>query len=166
MVENKKMFFSSIITLTLSIILGIYFMFPENKTYKATMIFMSNPVRNQDGFILLGVIGSILFIASLILLVKSTKKYHFIAFILVIVLYVFIPKLIIGGYQETLATGIHAISYDGNGSCDFEKGNEFLLKGQCEFVLHNRSNEEISFELEFLDSFFCGRRREKGVTHE
>ncbi|WP_078382504.1 hypothetical protein [Sutcliffiella halmapala] len=26
--------------------------------------------------------------------------------------------------------------------------------GECDFVLHNRSNEAVTFELEFLDSFF------------
>jgi hypothetical protein len=29
-----------------------------------------------------------------------------------------------------------------------------LLNGECNLVLHNRSNEAVSFELEFIDSIF------------
>ena len=65
-------------------------------------------------------------------------------------------------YQETLASGITAISYDGNGNCNFEYVSEDLLNGECNFVLHNRSNEDVSFELEFLDSYFM----EDGVRME
>ncbi|WP_277584700.1 hypothetical protein [Psychrobacillus antarcticus] len=57
-------------------------------------------------------------------------------------------------YQETLASGITAISYDGNGTCSFQYVNEDLSNGECNLMLHNRSNEAVSFELEFLDSYF------------
>ena len=65
-------------------------------------------------------------------------------------------------YQETFARGITAISYDGNGNCNFENVSEDLLNGECNFVLHNRSDKDVSFELEFLDSFFM----EDGVRME
>lgn len=65
-------------------------------------------------------------------------------------------------YQETFASGITAISYDSEGNCNFEYVSEDLLNGECNFVLHNRSNEDVSFELEFIDSFYM----EDGVRME
>ncbi|WP_117160978.1 hypothetical protein [Paraliobacillus sp. X-1268] len=55
-------------------------------------------------------------------------------------------------YQETFASGINAISYDGNGDCGFEYVDEDFLNAECHLVLHNRGNETVTFELEFLDS--------------
>jgi hypothetical protein len=115
---------------------------------------MSFPIRNQDGYIVLGIIGSILFIIAMILFVIGIKKYHFRTIVFVVIIYAFLPKLLILVYQETVARGIMAISYDGNGTCNFEHANDELLNGECNFMLENRSNEDVSFELEFLDSFF------------
>ena len=36
----------------------------------------------------------------------------------------------------------------------FDELNLHKLKGECNFALHNHSNEAVSFELEFLDSYF------------
>ncbi len=57
-------------------------------------------------------------------------------------------------YQETLVNGISAVAYGGNGSCDFQSAGKDLLNGECNLVLHNRSNEDVSFELVFLASYF------------
>lgn len=79
----------------------LYFPFPDNVMLEARSTFMSFPIRNQDGFFPLGIIGSILFIIALIL----------------------------------LFIGIKAISYDGNGNCNFEYVGEDLLNGECNFEL-------------------------------
>ncbi|ULT59414.1 hypothetical protein L1999_13165 [Neobacillus drentensis] len=115
---------------------------------------MSFPISNQDGYIFLGIIGSVLFIIAMILLVIGMKKYQFRTIIVVVIVYGLLPNLLIMIYQETLASGIAAISYDGNGKCKFESVNKDLLNGECNLVLHNRSNKAVSFELEFIDSFF------------
>jgi len=90
----------------------------------------------------------------MILLIVGIKKYHFRTIIITLIIYALLPKLLITIYQETLAVGISAISYDGNGTCEFQDMNENLLDGECNLMLHNRSNETVSFELEFLDSLF------------
>ena len=82
------------------------------------------------------------------------KKYQFRAIIIVLIVYALLPNLLITMYQETLASGITAISYDGNGTCNFDSVSEDVLNGECNIVLHNRSNEAVSFELAFLDSYF------------
>jgi len=115
---------------------------------------MSFPIRNQDGYIMLGIIGSVLFVIAMILLVIGLKKYHYRTVVIVAIVYGLLPQILISFYQETLASGIIAISYDGNGKCNFDSVSEDLLKGECNFVLHNHSNEVVSLELEFLDSYF------------
>lgn len=54
----------------------------------------------------------------------------------------------------TFASGIMAISYNGDGTCDFEMLGKDLMMGECELALHNRSNEAVSFDLEFLESSY------------
>lgn len=139
------------------IILGIcmymFFPFPNNVMLDAQATFMSFPIQGQDGYHLLGIIGSILFIIAIMLLFISLKKYRFRTVLVVVIVYAFLPSLLITAYQETLASGISAISYDNDGQCDFKMGDE-MMDGECHLVLHNHGNEAITFELEFLDSFF------------
>ncbi|KOO51415.1 hypothetical protein [Viridibacillus arvi] len=152
MIRNKVALISSIVIL--GICMYLYFPFPYNVMVEARSTFMSFPIHNQDGYIVLGIIGSVLFIIAMILLVIGIKKYQFRTLVIVVIIYTILPKLLITIYQETLASGIMAISYDGNGKCDFENVEEDLLNGECNLVLHNRSNEAVSFDLEFLDSYF------------
>lgn len=152
MINNKAALVCSAVILCICTYL--YFPFPNNEMLDAHATFMSFPIRNQDGYMILGIIGSVLFIIAIILLVIGLKKYHFRTIVIVIIGYAFLPSVLITVYQETFASGIMAISYDGNGTCDFENVDKDLLNGQCSLILHNRSNEAVSFELEFLDSFF------------
>lgn len=152
MIRNKGALIGSAIILC--ICMYLYFPFPNNVMLNARSTFMSFPISNQDGYIILGIIGSVLFIIAMTLLVSGIKKYYFRTIVMVLIVYAFLPMLLITMYQETLASSITAISYDGNGECNFEHVNEDLLNGECNFVLHNRSNEAVSFQLEFLDSFF------------
>ena len=78
----------------------------------------------------------------MILLFIGMQKYRFRTILIVVIVYAILPNLLIKMYQETLASGITAISYDGNGNCNFEYVNEDLLNGECSFVLQNRSNKE------------------------
>jgi hypothetical protein len=151
-IKSKWALIGSVILL--GICMYLYFPFPNNVMLEARSTFMSFPIRNQDGYILLGIIGSVLFIIAMILLVNGMKKYRFRTIIIVLIVYGLLPNLLISIYQETLASGIRAISYDGIGKCNFESVSKDLLNGECNFVLHNRSNEDVSFELEFIDSLF------------
>ncbi|MFJ7976641.1 hypothetical protein ACIQZI_13200 [Peribacillus sp. NPDC096379] len=151
MIRSKVALISSAIIL--GICMYLYFPFPNHVMLEVRSTFMSFPIRNQDGFIPLGIIGSILFIIAMFLFVIGMKKYRFRTIIIVVIVYTILPNLLIAMYQETLASGILAISYDGNGNCHFEYVSENELNGECNLVLHNRSSKDVSFELEFLDSF-------------
>ncbi|WP_430787078.1 hypothetical protein VBD025_15500 [Virgibacillus flavescens] len=152
MIRSKVTLVTSFIILGLCMYL--YFPFSNNVMLEAHSTFMSFPIHNQDGYILLGIVGSVLFIIAMIFLVIGMKKYHFRTIIIVVIVYAILPNFLITMYQETLASGITAISYDGNGNCNFESVSTDLLNGECKLVLHNRSNKSVSFELEFMDSFF------------
>ncbi|WP_249222090.1 hypothetical protein [Planococcus alpniumensis] len=102
---------------------------------------------------MLGIIGSIMFIGAIILLFNSLEKYRFRIVVAVVIVYMFLPNLLIATYQETLANGIAAISYDGNGQCDFVTMDD-CMDAECNLVLHNRSDEAVTVELEFIDSLF------------
>lgn len=160
MVRSKVALISSVVIL--GICMYLYFPFPNNVMLEPRSTFMSFPIRNQEGFIPLGIIGSILFIIAMILLFYGMKKYRFRTIIIAVIVYAILPNLLIAMYQETLASGIKAISYDGKGNCNFENVSEDLLNGECNFVLQNRSGKDVSFELEFLDSFFM----EDGIRME
>lgn len=152
MIRNKVALISSVVIL--GICMFLYFPFPNNVMFEARTTFMSFPIRNHNGYIFLGIVGSILFLMAMILLVIGMKKYHLRTIVLVVIVYSILPTLLITMYQETLASGIEAISYDGNGNCHFEGTGEDVLHGECTLLLQNRSNKAITFDLELLDSFF------------
>ncbi|WP_386063529.1 hypothetical protein [Thalassobacillus hwangdonensis] len=142
--------------ITLGICMYLYFPFPNNPMVEtqARTIFMSFPISNYDGSISLGITGSVLFIAAIILLAIGLKKYRLRTTIIVVIAYTILPTLLITMYQETLAKGIDAISYNGEGACSFDSVDEDLMDAKCNLSLHNRSNEAVTFELEFLDSTY------------
>ncbi|WP_216831409.1 hypothetical protein [Alkalihalobacterium elongatum] len=152
MIRSKVALISSVVLL--GICMFLFFPFPNNVLFQARSTFMSFPISNQDGYILLGIIASVLFIMAIVLLAIGMKKYRLRSIVIVLIVYAFLPNILITMYQETLASGIKAISYDANGTCNFEYVSEDFLNGECRLVLHNRSNKAVTFELEFLDSFF------------
>lgn len=151
MIRSKLAILSSFIILAICMYLS--FPFPNNVTFGAHSTFMSFPISDLNGYILLGVVGSVLFILAMILLIVGIKKYYFRTIVAVLIIYSILPTFLIMLYQETLANGIQSISYDGNGNCNFEEVSEDIINGECNLVLHNHSNKAVTFELEFLDSF-------------
>lgn len=105
MIRSKVVLISSVVIL--GICMYLYFPFPNNAMLEARSTFMSFPIRNQDGFIPLGIIGSILFIIAMILLFIGMKKYRFRTIVIVAIVYAVLPNMLITMYQETLARGIH-----------------------------------------------------------
>ncbi|AIF43008.1 hypothetical protein [Virgibacillus sp. SK37] len=138
----------------------LFFPFPDDPLLHATTIIMSFPIIDQDGYIIMGVIGSFLFAIAIVLLMIGLKKFRLRTLIIVIFLYSFIPPMLIKVYQETLADGIFAVSKEGEGEGDFNSINESQLDGECHFTLQNRSNKSVTFEVQLIDSFFDETRME------
>lgn len=152
MVKNKLALIGSGIILVICMFL--YFPFPNNVMIGSRTSFMSFPIRDVDGYNPLAIIGSILFIIAMVLLVKGLKKYRFRAVVFTSFAYAVLPLVLIPLYQETLASGIAAVSYDEEGTCDFESVSEGLLKGECTLLLQNRSNKPVTLEVVFMDSLY------------
>ncbi|UZM97255.1 hypothetical protein OL548_18755 [Lysinibacillus sp. MHQ-1] len=72
MIRNKKAFVTAIILL--GICMCLFFPFPNYQMLNARISFMSFPILKDDGYVLLGILGSVLFILAVILLVKGIKK--------------------------------------------------------------------------------------------
>jgi hypothetical protein len=140
----------------------LFFPFPDNDEYMTRSEFMGLPIETWDGYMPLGVAGSVLFIAAMVLLVIGLKKYRVRGVLIVSFGFVLLPYILIWLYQETFARGIYAVSYDGEGSCVFERGaEEEMLNGECKLNLHNHSGEETIVEVEFIDSYFPGEESRK-----
>lgn len=154
MIKNKKYLIAS--CLILIICMSLYFPFPNHQMIFERMTFMSFPISDQDGYNVLAIIGSFLFIFAIVLLVKGISKYHIRTVIIVLFSYSLLPLGLVMLYQETLADGIGAISYDGKGTCDFEKIEEDEFTGECNLLISNHSGEPVTFQIEFLDTFFPG----------
>ncbi|MGE7749274.1 hypothetical protein [Lysinibacillus fusiformis] len=149
MIRNKGALVTSIILL--GICMCLFFPFPNYQMVNARVSFMSFPILTDEGYVLLGLLGSALFILALIFLVKGLKKFHLLSMGIVLITFALLPILLMTIYQETFARGIMAISYTENGECQFDVVSKDVLQGECHLELQNRSNEAVSFELEFLD---------------
>ncbi|MGM0845687.1 MAG: hypothetical protein ACQEUT_11975 [Bacillota bacterium] len=152
MIKNKLALFSSAVILIFCRFL--YFPFPNNNMIDARTTFMSFPITDIDGYNPLAIMRSILFIIAMVLLVKGLNKYRVRTLIITAIVYALMPLPLISVYQETLAEGVAAISYDGQGTCDFEEVSEGKLYGECNLNLHNRSGKPVALEIEFLDSSY------------
>ncbi|QHE60499.1 hypothetical protein FHE72_05170 [Rossellomorea vietnamensis] len=151
MIKNKKYLIAS--GVILAICMSLYFPYPNNKMIYERSTFMSFPISDQDGYNLLAIIGSFLFIFAMILLVKGISKYHVRTVIIVLFAYSLLPLGLVAVYQETLAEVIAAISYDGKGTCDIDRVTEDELSGECQLLITNHSGDPVTFEIEFLDPY-------------
>jgi hypothetical protein len=151
MIQNKKYLIASGVILI--ICRSLYFPYPNNRVIFERVTFMSFPISDQDGYNILAIIGSFLFIFAMILLVKGMSKYHVRTVILVLFAYALLPLGLVSVYQETFAEGIAAISYDGAGTCDFERISDDELNGECQLQITNHSGDPVTFEIKFMDSY-------------
>ena len=151
MIKNKKYLIASVVILV--ICMSLYFPYPNNNMIYERSTFMSFPISDQDGYNVLAIIGSFLFIFAMILLVKGISKYHVRTVIIVLFAYSLLPLGLVAVYQETLAEGIAAISYDGKGTCDIDRVTEDELSGECQLLITNHSGSPVTFEIEFLDPY-------------
>jgi hypothetical protein len=151
MIKNKKLLIASGVILI--ICMSLYFPYPNNRIMFERVTFMSFPISDQDGYNKLAIVGSFLFIVGMILLVKGISKYHFRTVILVLIAYSLLPVGLVNVYQETFAEGIAAISYDGTGTCNFERVSEDELNGECHLLITNHSGDPVTFNIDFLDSY-------------
>ncbi|MBP1970117.1 hypothetical protein J2Z83_002233 [Virgibacillus natechei] len=152
-IANKCFFYSALALYLVTMILN--FPFPHEEPFGGTVFSVLNiPLQTTNGLHYLGIITLILFIASLFFLAKSLKKYHIRILILAFILSGFLPSIMIDAYQSTFATGVYAVTYEGDSSnCAFDRADSETLHGICELSFENHSNEGVQFSLEFYDKY-------------
>lgn len=153
MIKSKKMFWVAIFLFIVSGVMN--FPFPHAIPYGETVAEVLNfPIRSANGWHYVGIASLTIFIASIFFLTKSLKKYHMRAFLLAILIAIFVPVLILSTYQKTFATGVNAVYYnDEISNCEFEMIKESTLHGECELSFENYSSEDVQFTLEFHEDF-------------
>ena len=156
-VKNKFALTGSAILLVICMLL--FFPFPTKHFSDSSVRVLTFPIENQDGIVYIGMLAVALFIVSIILLVMALQKYRGRIILLVLIGYVLLPNILITAYQNTMAHGILAVSYNGDGNCDFEYRSDAIMHGNCEITLKNHSKEQVSFDLEFMDTSILGDER-------
>ncbi|PIC82887.1 hypothetical protein [Sporosarcina sp. P1] len=153
MIKNRTALICAMVLF--AICMFLFFPYPNNPLLGTTVTFMSFPIQTDDGWVWKGILGTFLFLIAMALLIYGLKKHYVVLAVLVLFLYALLPRYLITAYQETLATGIGAISYDQNGKCAFDTldDNE-RMSGDCQLSLKNHSNQSVSFKLEFMDTGF------------
>lgn len=151
-IKNKKTFIFSISLFF--IIMALNFPFPHRHPYgEEQMAILNIPIRLVDGFHTLGILSVILFLVSLVLFIKSLKKYRGRFVLIVFFSLTMLPFFTINVYQKTIAKGIYAVAYSREASsCQVEQVNEHLFQGICELEFINHSNEDVQFTVAFEET--------------
>ncbi len=153
MVKSKKYLILAIIFFLISIALNFPFPheYPVGQELSSAFNF---PITTMNGVSYIGVSGLVLFIISLVFLVKSLNQYHLRMVLVTMFLVVFLPMEMVSAYQNTLATGIYAIEYEReSSSCVFETKDEKTLTVSCQLPFENHSNKTVRFNIGFYENY-------------
>lgn len=153
MVKNKKYLILAIILFLISIALNFPFPheYPIGQEFSSAFIF---PITTMNGVSIIGVTGLVIFIISLIFLVKSLNQYHLRMVLIAMFLVIFLPMEMVNAYQTTLASGISAIEYErGESNYTFEMKDETTLFAICNLPFENHSKETVQFNIEFYEKY-------------
>lgn len=153
MIENKKYLYWSIAIFLVIIILN--FPFPHDRPLAETMMVSLNvPYRFLGGFHYVGIFSLLLVIVSLFLLSNSLKKFRMRFVLIGFVAMMTGPVFLVNIFQQTVATGIYAVSYDRQASdCEFTMIDDETLVGSCKLPFVNHSRKPVEFTVEFYDRF-------------
>lgn len=153
MIENKKMFYTGIV-LSIALIV-ISFPFPHDGPFGETIASALHlPTQSANGLQYIGMTSLALFIACLALLTLSVNKYSGRIFLLTFLILAYTPSMIVSSYQNTLAIGVYAVSYEREEShCQFQMLNDTTLHGICELSFENYSDNEVEFAMEFYEKY-------------
>ena len=153
MIKNWKFFSIAIVLWLISLVLTIPF--PNALNIERGVSVLNVLVKTENGYQMEGVLTILLFIGSLCFLGMGVKKHQIILGIAAIVSFVFAPSILVNVYQNTLATGIAAVSYDVDKSdCRFNLVDDFTLKGECRLPLQNLSSDDVTFNIEFYETYW------------
>lgn len=153
MIKNRYCFGISVILWL--ICMWLTMPFPNALSTEQGVAVLNVLIKTKDGYQIEGLLTILLLCISLYFLIYAVKKYRIFWSIALIVSFVFVPTLSVNAYQNTLATGIQAVSYDIDKSeCKFKLEDDYTLKGACHLPLQNLSTEEVAFNLLFYETYW------------
>ncbi|UTR12695.1 hypothetical protein MM300_10655 [Evansella sp. LMS18] len=150
MIKNRKyLYIAGILFL---IAMAINFPFPHGYGEAVGQSsFFTITLTTMHGVNSFGIITLIIFLGSLYFFLSSLEKYHWRLLLAALLLFTFLPLVLISFYQNTLAKDIYAVSYDSTEShCEFAQAG----RGACELVFENHSSEEVQFTIEFHEEYW------------
>ncbi len=157
MIKHMKLFIFGVISVAASILLNISFPFgrPIVEILFKTIglpVYSNNGL--QSGFNFAGLTLTFIFINGITYIFYSLKKYRIRAVGLALIIGIAAPSMGVAAYQNTFASGVHAVSYDMESSeCSFTFGEERgSLQGICTLPFKNNSSDTVSFTVEFLET--------------
>ena len=135
--------------------------FPHEVPFSAGSSWIMNiPINDADGFNLSGLILLTILCVGVYLLATSLEKYRVRLVFLALFLYLTLPLFTINVYQNTFASGIYAIDYELDSSeCNFEQLDDKRMRVICNLPLENLSNDEVKFDIRFLNVSLLGDQR-------
>ena len=152
-IKSKKLIFQSFFFFVIALTLTFFISKDEIVTASSSAgILPWLPIYLDGKWNIIGIIGVIILILSMNRLVYGLNQWKKRLVVLALLSFVVLPFALTGAYQTIFAKGINAVSYDGNGVCELHYGDKNVLDGDCEFVLENKSNKEVTFEVEFIDT--------------
>ena len=153
MIKNWKLFSIAIVLWLICLVLTVPY--PNALNIERGVSVLNVMVKTENGYQMEGLLTILLFIGSLCFLGMGVKKHQAILGITAIVSFVFAPSILVNVYQNTVATGIAAVSYDVDKSdCRFNLVNDFTLKGACRLPLQNLSSDDVTFNIEFYETYW------------
>lgn len=153
MIKNGYFFSIALVLLFMCMMLTVPF--PNTLHIERGISVVNVLIKTENGYQREGVLTLLLLFVSLYFLVKAVRNYRILWGISALILFIFVPSILVNAYQHTYATGIAAISYDVEKSdCQFEMVDDFTLKGSCRLPLQNLSSDEVTFNIEFYESYW------------
>lgn len=153
MIKNGYFFSIALVLLFMCMMLTVPF--PNTLHIEQAISVLNGLIKTENGYQREGILTLILLFVSLCFLAKAVKNYRILWGISAIILFIFAPSILVNAYQHTYAKGIAAISYDVEKSdCQFKMVDDFTLKGSCLLPLQNLSSDEVTFNIEFYESYW------------
>ncbi len=153
MIENRKYLLWSLAISTIVIIGNLPF--PHARPLVETILIHLNiPYQSAYGLQYLGITSVFLLVISLFFLSNSLKKYRGRFVVLGFIVMMVAPVFLVSVFQQTVATGIYAVSYDQQASnCQFRMVGSSTLLGTCNLSFVNHSRKPVTFNVEFYERY-------------
>lgn len=152
MLKFRKLFFIALSLYLFSILIKYPFTHIGPFGRELTISIGYFDVMLSSGFYM-GLLSFILLLVSIVLLYKSLRRHSSLFVIGAFIFAILFPSWSTSFYERNMAQGISSFHYKFKESlCEFdvpEFPNNRIMSGECELIIENMGNQDVSFTLEF-----------------